>query len=303
MKIFIAVAKIVVITAILVWAFLKFDLDTARRTIQASDLYSAVLAIVLCGLAYYFTALRWGMIIRGFWPKQKISSFKLFWFNILSAFYGLFIPTSVAAEAVRVIKLGKETKKDYSRSTITVALDRILGMIIWGLIFLFSPSPIKRSNAWFLLFAVIPLLYLFRNKLNLWGHKVFDFSRHHPADIVKSVIFSVIGQFLFVASYFFIFRCFGISIPPKESIGIVATATMAGIVPISWLGVGLREASYLGMLPLYGASATQSLLAVSFIVFLTYFFGIAAGILELAHTGWHISKLKMPLKQTDTANE
>jgi len=286
------IIKISAISGLIIWAAFKFDMQTARLALSSAVPLWGILSILTAFLVIYVISLRWLTIIKGFYGKNRVNIFSLFYFNLLSTFYTLFIPTSIAGEAVRVVKLSNKTDRVYSKATLVIALDRLLGLLTWFIIFLLSPSPFKNSKYWLLLLIPAGAIFFFGKKFKFMGHEVFDFSRHHPRDIFYGFMVSFAGQFLVILTNFLIIKCFRLNISFFDACGITAIAALAGIVPLAWLGVSLREGSYLAVLPMFGASHTQSLLFVSLVVFTTYLLGFTGGVTELAKSGWDFSKLR-----------
>jgi hypothetical protein len=300
-------AKIAFIISIIAWIAWKFDAQKAREIIHSARLEWGVFAFIISALANIFLSLRWKAILKGILPGINVSIWQLYFFNILALFYSIFIPTSIAGEAVRVFKVKSFLNVDYPRSTISVALDRILGAATWFLLFLVLPTPFRGNRSWLWFLIIVPfLLYVFRKKIVVGEHRFLDFTRHHPLDVLGAVLFSLAGQFLFIAANYCVFRCFGISISIIATAGLTATTTLAAMVPISLFGVGLREGSLLAFLPLYGASSTQAMLATVFFMILSSTFGYCGGLIELARTGWNFSRLRQQsneLRQTMQAKE
>lgn len=301
MKKALVVLKIAFIAGLIIWAALTFNAGQAKAVLASANLWFVVLAVAAYFAATLFYTLRWQVIIRGFWKDARLSTGTLYRFLLLAGFYTLFIPTSIAGEAVRLWKLSKETGNDYAKSTITVALDRMLGAVLWFLIFLVSPSPFHNNVFWLLLILIVPAVYLLQKKMVFLNDKIIDFSRHHPKDIVLGIFASLAGQILYIFANYLVFRCFGIPITLYQTAGIASLAVLAGIIPVTWLGITLREGIYIGLLPGYGASSSQALLVITVLVALNYLVGLTGGIIELALTGWNVSKMKLP-KETSTSD-
>lgn len=287
------VLKVVIICCLLFWAVHKFDFTKAKEIVSAANLgyYCAYLFFTIAG--FVVLTLRWKMIIHGFCKENKPSLKHLFYVNMLTVFYMLFIPTSIAGETFRVLKLAKYTNNDYKTSTLIVALDRIVGAATWLIIFMIMPSPLKNSKFWIISAIGAVAFVVFRKKIKFFDHNVFDFSRHHPKDIAKGIFLSLAGQSLFIASNVMLFKCFNIDLTVVVTAAITSASALAGIVPISWLGISMREGSFLGLLPMYNVSSTSAVIIMTTIVFSNYLYGLTTGIIELIRTGWNFKQLKI----------
>lgn len=296
------VLRIIFVLGVLTWIIIKYDPNITKDILNTANLIWLLLASVFFALTLFFYAWRWRVIIHGFWQDVKVSIASLYWYNLLALFYSLFIPTTITVEAVRIIRLSRKTGNDYPKSTISAILDRIVGGAIWFIVFLICPTPF-RSKKFYLLFILLAVgFYFLRKKIILWEHRVFDFSRHHPRDIIKGITLSIIGQSCYVLVNYFVFLCFGINLTLLQAAGIACISVMASLIPISCFGLGLKEGSYIGLLPLYGVTSTQAFLVTTFFVLMNYIFGLTGGIIELAHTGWKFSRLRISeeVKSEDT---
>lgn len=292
-KLFFAV-KVLFVVSLVAWSIYKFDLAAAKNIFHTANLIWGAAAVSLNIFVFYFVTLRWKLLIKGFCPHSTAKVSDLLSINLLSAFYILFIPTTVAAEVVRVFKLKAHIQNDYKTATLTALLDRVIGISTWFILFMVFPSPFHNNKLWLAVPVGLIAVYFLRKKMVFFGHAVLDFSKHHPLDILKIVLFSFFGQFASAFVMFSVFRCFGTLIPLADAIGITAATAMAAMIPISVLGIGAKEGSLFGILPKYAVSPTQIVIITGFLVFINYVYGLMGGLIELWHSGWKFSKLKLP---------
>ena len=166
-------AKIAFIIGLFAWVAVKFDFKTAGNIIATANLGWAGVAVVFQFVSLYFVSLRWKMIIRGFWKRSKTTLFQLFWFYQLGVFYSLFLPTSLAGEAIRVWRLAKNEDKDYAKAAFTAILDRIIGVSTWFILFIILPTHLPK-NRLLLLVLLVPLaLYIFKDKIAYKEKKLY----------------------------------------------------------------------------------------------------------------------------------
>ena len=286
--------KIVFIICLFTWIALKFDYKTAKNVLAAANIGWAVAAVAFSFISVIFVSLRWKTIIRGFWQEPKTSVAQLYWYNLLAVFYNLFIPTSIAGEAVRIWRLAKNEDNDYAKATFTAIIDRVMGVLTWFVLFLTLPSLLPKNRLLLLVFLVPIALYFFTDKLAYKEKKLIDFSRHHPLDILYAVIFSFACQIVAIISGYAAMKCFNLDIGLFMAAGLLTAGALVSLIPISVLGFGAREGFFITVLPLYGLHPTQAVLLITFFVFLTYANGIAGGLIELMNAGWKISSLKSP---------
>ncbi|MHB9155573.1 MAG: lysylphosphatidylglycerol synthase domain-containing protein, partial [Endomicrobiales bacterium] len=166
------------------------------------------------------------------------------------------------------------------------------GLLTWLLIFLAAPTPFGAKKYLLLLPLALIAVIAARKKITVLGHELLDLSRHHAGDLAMGFFYSLAGQFMSVLANYAAFKCFAVELTFAQVTGISATAALAGIVPLSLLGISMREGSYLGLLPVYGVSPTQSVFIITFFVFTNYLFGLLGGVFELARSGWKISRVQ-----------
>jgi len=286
--------KVLFIICLFVWIAIKFDYKSARNIIAQANIYWALASIIVTFFTYIFLSLRWKMIIRGFWEKPKSTLTNLISYNLIGVFYTLFLPTSIAGEAVRLWKLSKSEDNDYAKAAFTAIIDRVVGVCMWFVLFIILPSKLPKNKLLLLVLLAPVVLYIFKDKLIYKEKKLFDFSRHHPLDIVYAIIFSFISQIVYIASGYCVLKCFNINLDPLWVGGILSAGALVNLIPVSLLGFGAREGFIIATLPMYGVLPTQAVLITSFFVFLTYLTGVAGGFIELMNAGWKLSSLKKP---------
>lgn len=290
------ILKVVFVLGLIAWAAVKFDSKTAGEMLRAADLRWALVSLCLMSSGIGLFSFRWKRLAKGVWPGLEIPAWYFLYLNLTASFYVLFIPTSIAGETARVLKLNNRTTKEYQKTIFSVALDRFMGLATWTLIFAAMPLPFAFNKLWLLLLLPLGVALLFTKKLKILEHEIFDFTKHNPVDAVIAALFSIAGQLLVASSTYAALRCFRIEMPLLSALGLAATGAMATMVPLSWLGVSMRETSYIALLPQFGVSTTTALLVAAFSVMLNFFLGMAGGVWELYNAGWKLSKLKLEQK-------
>ena len=123
--------KIIFIILIIIFVVYRFNYSKIIIIVSGGNLEWSGLALILLALAFFFYSWRWRVILHGFWPYVKLSTFSLFRYNLLAIFYSLLIPTAITTEATRIVRLSRKVNNDFPKSTISSALDRILGGFIY----------------------------------------------------------------------------------------------------------------------------------------------------------------------------
>jgi uncharacterized protein (TIRG00374 family) len=82
-----------------------------------------------------------------------------------------------------------------------------------------------------------------------------------PALLVLSIVLSWIEQFADVISFYFCCLAFGIDISLLQATTMIPIAAILGRLPISFMGIGVREASIVYMGSLFGISYADAMMA------------------------------------------
>jgi len=97
-----------------------------------------------------------------------------------------------------------------------------------------------------------------------------------PILLIKVLVLGLAGQACMIAVYVIIARALSIDVPLPYFALLVVIANLATLVPISLGGVGVREASLVGLLTAQGVRA-ESAIALSLTVFAVFLIGAFAG--------------------------
>jgi len=224
---------------------------------------------------------------------NNVKILKLFYVRLISVAYGFILPGQLAVEGVKIYLIGKENKK-YSQPGSAIILDKLIGLIvilflgITGLLITHSLG-FKITVIFFIIFVFliflvfllnIPFLYNNINKfLFFLSQKLkvlssfFEFLLKLAENwqvytknkklLVKNLIYGLIYQLLICLTGAFLTYSLGVGFIFFDWLWIHAVLTIVLLLPISLGGLGIREASFIGLLALIGINSEQAL-AVSF---------------------------------------
>lgn len=271
-------------------------------------LYLALIPVTT--IAWVVYVWRWKLLLA---PLQVFPTFwEMVVDSLVGLFYGLFVPTGLAGDAVRAIRLGRR-QQALPQAFLAGAVDRLMGL--WALLLLFgvqlatNPRLLSRFQipwlTWLivagLLFGTIVLMsrrllallrrlkdriiqrypahWLAEKADQLW-HWVEVYSQAKPY-FVASLVISIIYQLLLTFVYFIGATLMGVSLPFSDLIWIVVLVTLVQLLPITIAGLGVRESAFVFLLGWYQVSATTAV-ALSLIVFsVSLLFGLCGGLLSL----------------------
>jgi len=225
---------------------------------------------------------RWKLLLSQVLIKSSFS--ELTKLILLSQFGNVFIPGGFWGDLMRGLKLKK--KSSTSKGIASVFIDRVLG--IFGFIFLgfimlpFASQFLKRSLFIFLLIifsSIIVLVFLvfyygkfqqliinilsskrkIIKKLKQFYLDVIFQANNNNVTIFKAFIISLIANFINIFVFYFISKALGNSVSLIYFFLFIPIIIVISRIPISFQGLGLREAGFIVLFAKSGLTRSQSL--------------------------------------------
>lgn len=218
---------------------------------------------------------------------------------LVSRFHSLLPAGQVGGELSKVLTLASHA--DPSVITGSVVFDKITGLLSLGLLgasawFFFPGAPVWMivlvllvivgcvialvcSRFAFTLLAIdrqsAHFLARFRAKIALVSAPIVRWTTD-PWLTARVLVLGLAGQACMIVVYLLIARGLEIKLAVPELVLFVVVANLATLIPISLGGVGVREASLVGLLASHGVAA-ESAIALSLIVFAVFVLGVTTG--------------------------
>lgn len=279
-------AKIVFSAVVLYFLFRKCDWPELFSTLENAKLTYVLLAFFVVQITHVIAALRWRLLCR---KARFLPLFKLVY---VSRLYSTVLPGQLFGEAAKVVYIS-QSNPDISpeEATASVVVDKIAGLI--GLLLvgiggvLFSVSMQSRDVlGWFavcaLVLALCVALPAFPPVSRLINRILDAFERRFPktggaaerlrlfltswqaylktpAILLFSVLTACFFQLLSTAGMALLGRSVGIFVPLADWCWIFAVLSVALLLPVSFAGLGVREATLVGFLGALGASRELAL--------------------------------------------
>jgi len=261
----------VLVTIGLLWWLLH---DPARRTdmseaIARADLWWLLAAMVSAGTCEFFGIIRWQLFLKMLHLQIPLAETTRLFF--IGAFFNQFLPGTTGGDVVRVLYLMREHPEHRTAGFLSVAVDRLLAMLVlvamglafaWGRAEWFAQSLTVGNTM--KIFAII----LFTMALGLAASFVLtkrDLVERLPSGmpfreaIVKlSTLWqlcienrreALLGAFYtipmlvtFFAAFYFVARAFTPKVDFLDMMSIMPLVTTVSSLPISLNGIGVREA-------------------------------------------------------------
>ncbi len=259
-----------------------------------------LLALVFYFLNLLIFAYKWQLLAK--MMDLRIKYLVLFKNNLISLFYTLFLPGGfLSGEAVKCYRITRGRDKKF-KLVFSVFLDRLTGLMAFiftglacFLISGFNDPQIKM--VYFILTALVFLIYLFLvnkrlrrsaagliNRLN--ARFKFSFIAREEKfiqsrGINRALISGVFFQLSISAGVYFLIKSLGQEISLINLIWINSLVSAVTMIPVSFMGIGLRDFSLVYFLGKFGFGTEFSLSVATLVVLILVIRGLPGGFIEL----------------------
>lgn len=237
---------------------------------------------------------------------------------LVSRFHSLLPTGQMGAELSKVLTLADRANPPLVAAS--VAFDKVTGLLALGALGAAAWFVLPNAAVWMIVLVLLVVagcavalacapfsvrllaiaekkvphaLPRFRAKAALMSAPIVRWSTA-PWLLARVLVLGLVGQACMIAVYALIARGLGIDLPVPELALFVVVANLATLIPISVGGIGVREASLVGLLASH-AVPTESAIALSLLVFAVFLLGAAVGavfeFLELG-LGWRRNILR-----------
>ncbi len=305
--------KLIIGCALLAAVFWAVDLHNVTRLMGQVHIGYYLLSLVIFFLCWLINTMKWQLILVGlhcdvdFWTLLK--------FNFSSFYFALALPGGQATgELIKCYRVAK-TGDNKSLLVLSVFMDRLTGLAgsvtlgIIGLIFSATILPNRVAllavSIAFALLAAIFIGLLFPPGMNHWLVSLlkyfFGFSwfknKFDPQAITKAgeafkgmygilgitYFFSLAFQFLGTVCLYYLAHALGLNINLLDLLWVYFLVSVILLLPVSLMGLGLREGSFVGLLALLSIPGYVAV-SLSLLVFtVNLFAALCGGFMELAH--------------------
>lgn len=305
--------KLIIGCLLLAVVFWVVDLHSVTELLGRVHLGYYLLSLVIFFLCWLVNTMKWQLILASlrcdvdFWTLLKL--------NFSSFYFALVLPGGqVTGEIIKCYRVAK-TGDNKLPLVLSVFMDRLTGLAgsvtlgIIGLIFSATILPNRGAlltvSIAFALFAVVFIGLLFFPGMNHWLVRllkfVFGFSwfknKFDSQAITKvgetfkgsygmlaiAFIFSLAFQVLGTICVHYLALSLGMTIGLLDLLWVYSLVSIVLLVPISLMGLGLREGSFVGLLALL-AIPGYAAVSLSLLVFtVNLFAALCGGFMELVH--------------------
>jgi uncharacterized protein (TIRG00374 family) len=274
--------RVAVTISILAYLGFKIDWPVLSRQFMQSNIVWLVIACFLVGITFLLASIRWRLLLRVqdiFLPLKVVAALTL-----IGQFFNSFLLGSTGGDVVKILYISRYSPSRKSHATMTVIMDRAIGLFVlvcialgamsWKLRFLIHRKDTQNiAFALLIIFGImlgggVSLAFVPFKQLPFFPHKLWN--RVPKRDIIESLVAAfrqhkssvrltleavacsgAIWFVLFTAGY-----CIALAINLKVSyIQMLITLSIVIFVislPISIGGHGIREGAFVAMFAIFG---------------------------------------------------
>lgn len=310
-KWFSLILKLSLASLILYYIFTAIPFSEVVKSIISSKVSHIVIALLITLFAICVEAYRMKILT----DKQAIglSTFQIIDINLITSFYGLFLPGYLAGGAIRLYKFSQPENK-WTEALVSITFNRLIGttvLVSLGILFwVLDPKSNSNYIAGLILFIVLSgllVMYflIFDSKVSSFLRKylgeinLFLIPRIMRSKISKLLIstsqyhslsrslliyvlgLSLISHLIGILSFYLFALSLGINISYINIGWVRSFMLIITMLPVSFAGLGIREGTLVFLLQPYGVSATDAV-ALSFLFFArTLLVGGIGGLFEV----------------------
>jgi uncharacterized protein (TIRG00374 family) len=268
-KVIFELVKILISVILIYIIFKNMDIRAFLSHLKSINLLLYLIAIVFGFIGYFFSAVRWFIFIKAY--KLNVSFFEANKYVFVGLFLGLILPSGAGVDLVRFFYAQRNNLDRRAEVLSSIFVDRFVGVIalvclaLLGVYFgVEKIREVAKELIWimllligFFIFMLTPLfekiiLSLFGNvKRFRMGERIqkllnsFSLYKENKIVVISSFFISIIMQFFFGASAFFISKALGFNLNLVEIILITSAINFITMLPISFSGIGIREGGFI----------------------------------------------------------
>lgn len=276
--------KILGTLALYALVFYWTDVGQIVRELSRARVDLTALAVLLYAAGQAASALRWKILLA---PVRLEASYpRLVGFYFTGMFFNLFLPTIVGGDAVKAMLLARHTGAP-ARSTMSVFMERNLGLLALVIVAIVAAElapPVEllglslRSVTWILAAGYVaanvvllsPAAYRLVDRLiamtplagmRARAESLYQAVRPYtsaPREVAGAIVLSFLHQAVVIAVVFLNARALSLDVPLAAVAVFVPLVSLAGMVPVSVNGLGVREALYILLFGRIGVAAESA---------------------------------------------
>lgn len=250
--------KLLLSTALLALLLYETDLRQMGAAVAEADVTWLILAVAAVVASQVVSAYRWALLARAVGFREPFRRFCLYYFS--GMYLNLFGPGTIAGDVGRVVFLAGGSRRALALTT--VVAHRAIGFValVWvaaAAVVLLPDEPLPGVFRWLAALAVPATITAW-----LWGPRLVarllprtnnwrvlverDLAPywHDTALLIVSLCWAASVHALQIAGQILVAHSLGLQLPWAFFLVVVPLVNVAGTLPFSLQGVGVREAGY-----------------------------------------------------------
>jgi uncharacterized protein (TIRG00374 family) len=280
------------------------DLSAIRARLWAARVDLVAACVLLYGLGQVLSAWRWHLLLRP--VDLDVPLPRLIGFYFIGMFFNLFLPTIVGGDVVKALLLSRETRAP-APATVSVFMERNVGLLAllgvatvaawWAPDVVIGGLSLRALtlllSAGFVAINVIllrPDVYTLIDRLitrtplaRMRGRAASLYQSMTPyrsayGVLAAAFVLSLAFQAVVIAVVFFAARALSSEFPLTAVAVFVPLISLAGMIPVSLNGLGVREALYILLFGRIGASSETAVSVALLYLAVTFLASLPGGI-------------------------
>lgn len=267
--------KLILTAGILYLIFRNNDWAKFGAEFKNANIYWILLGFLSMGLGIALGALRWNYLlqVQGVFLKYT----KTATYSIIGIFFSQFLPASTGGDVLKVFYILKDAPDRKARATLSIVLDRVLGLLaVLLLTLLLVPFEYQRiadhtETRLFMVLLALMVAFLFSGLLVLWFippsilpafcHRLwekiqkkevilslyegFQAHRQHSGLALRAVFTAILAVVPVLSTGYFIAQSLDLDVHYPQMLIIFSLVICSMSLPISFGGHGLREGAFI----------------------------------------------------------
>ena len=289
MKFWLKAAISVALLAVLIW---KSNLNALVGVMAETDLRIYIAAFLLFLFQQFVVAYCWQLLLRA--QENRVPFFRTLEVHFVGSFFGTFLPSSITMDIVRAYRLSRHLRRGVDAAS-SMFVTRVVGFWVNFVLASIVAVPIGQAThnphlAWTLVAITLGFVAAIWMALNRWSMqllrrilqrlklaKIADKLQHTRDAILqfsfakqaifKLLAFSLFFQIVGIVVIFLVGRAVNINLGIGHYFIYIPLITALAVLPISVLGIGIREGAFVFFFAQAGVPQAQAL-SLSLLLFL-----------------------------------
>ncbi len=301
--------KVLVSLALYAIVFYATDVRAIGARLASARVDLVAACVLLYAAGQVLSAWRWHMLLSP--VALDVPLPRMVGFYFIGMFFNLFLPTIVGGDVVKAVLLSRETRAP-ARATVSVFMERDVGLfallavasiaawwapdvVIGGLSLRALTLLLSAGFVAVNLMLLRPGIYALADRLiartalsRMRGRAASLYESMTPyrtayGVLARSLVLSLAFQALVIAVVFFAARALGSDFPLTAVAVFVPLISLAGMIPVSLNGLGVREALYILLFGRIGASGEAAVSVALLYLAVTFLASLPGGIVYVLH--------------------